>query len=42
MPLFKNMVNQKVPVFAYNATGAVTGNAANMTGSISKMVRRPP
>ena len=36
MPLFKNMANQKVPIFAYNSSGAVVGNAANITGSISK------
>lgn len=36
MPLFKNLAGQKVPVYAYDSNGAKTGDAANITGSISK------
>jgi hypothetical protein len=36
MPLFKNKTGQKVPVYAYDNAGARTGNAASITGSLSK------
>lgn len=36
MPLFKNTASQKIPVYAYDTSVAKTGDAANITGSISK------